>query len=445
MRKSDSIILFLVGMLSMTQLHIIGAIGISELFVFIVAPIIYITRFNDFRNKKFGMALGMALILNISCLYSCYSNESPFDAAARGVAGVYALLAWMVFLFRYLGESPLKIKWFLVGYVISITINLFVFQTGADMGVSYQTISASELLDKRILALSSRVREWLELPINCWYLQVPTSYSVIAILIGCSYAFFTTISGRSAFVMGAMSAIFVFIGRKKQSTMYRISKFFWVILVAMMSVVAIFKLGYSYAAKNGLLSAGAEQKYEAQTKEGDSLLKMLMNGRVEFFAGLYANLQQPFSGYGPWALDEEGLYEGFLLKYGGDEDLKNYYSYMISAQRLGYAVLRRIPMHSHIVGYWTWYGIGGLIFWIYVLWLLFVVMRKYMHVVPALFGYLALMIPSMAWGIFFSATGSRCIEALAVVMLVIVKNIGEGKLRCFDGKVVCSAPERRSL
>ena len=51
--NSSSIFLFLIGLFSQTQIHVFGSIGISELPIFVVAPILFVTNVRSLKHDGF--------------------------------------------------------------------------------------------------------------------------------------------------------------------------------------------------------------------------------------------------------------------------------------------------------------------------------------------------------------------------------------------------------
>ncbi len=153
---------------------------------------------------------------------------------------------------------------------------------------------------------------------------------------------------------------------------------------------------YGRLAESGWLGEEQKAKYEAQSSGEFGLL---VGGRLDLIPAIMAIKDSPLVGYGSWAKDSR------------------YRSYLLLADRFGYryeeGVLEskferseEIPAHSHILQAWLWAGLPGLLFWLYVAYL----------VVRAAFGAFAsgsaltfpivfLMILSL-WDIAFSPFGS---------------------------------------
>ena len=201
-----------------------------------------------------------------------------------------------------------------------------------------------------------------------------------------------------------------------------------IFVIGMLVLVMAFVLsaGYKLAAQKGLLNERAQNKYEAQMKTGGGPLALLMAGRGEFFIGLFAALDEPFWGHGPWALDKKGYYQDFLKRYGDEEDFRKYNEGQIYLARVyGGTGYHRLPVHSMIIGNWVYFGILGLPYWIYILIKIFSLLRRHLDAIPQWFGFLASLIPGLLWNIFFSPLGGRTI--LGVTITTIMMTIAVGK------------------
>ena len=96
MNRSVSLMMFLIGLFSQTQIRVVGSIGISELVVFLVAPIMYIGSYAVLRREKVTTILNLLLLAMFGCVISCWANATPFAAAMRGFAAPYGFFAGVV-------------------------------------------------------------------------------------------------------------------------------------------------------------------------------------------------------------------------------------------------------------------------------------------------------------------------------------------------------------
>jgi hypothetical protein len=159
----------------------------------------------------------------------------------------------------------------------------------------------------------------------------------------------------------------------------------------------------------GIVDEDAQAKNEAQAQGGN----LLLGGRPEFAVGLRAALDSPIIGHGSWAKDPkyyEMLYDA--LVESGEQDEQRGGDIISGGDPL-------IPAHSGIVNAWVWAGIFGLVFWIYIVWL---VMNGVLNIAlmrPPFAPLYMWLVISMFWDIFFSpfAASRRITDAFLLVVM----------------------------
>jgi hypothetical protein len=119
----------------------------------------------------------------------------------------------------------------------------------------------------------------------------------------------------------------------------------------------------------------------------------------------------------------------FLEKYGNAEDYEKALESRRYRERIGGSTIGYIPAHSHIVGFFLWFGVIGLIYWLYVLYAIFRYLHKEMATAPHWFGVLALGAPSFLWTLFFSGFGYRIVTMPYVVLLFMAHSYYTGAKR----------------
>lgn len=435
--------LLLAGAFSNTQINIGGSIGISELLFFVMAPFVFIADMEQLRKDGFLPLVMAAFLVVVGCCVSGWLNSTPFPLFMKGFATTYSVFACIVVFHRLLRRDLDGLKWVVMGFAISQIINIFIFHQGAEGAMATRqaydnsTIGVAKTIADSTLFWVNRLTHWLMLPIRGWYLTTPTWYSVSIPLLLSLYAVGFTGSGRSAALGTLGGCILIMIAGKSIRRMKSISKHF-VIFVALAVVLAfVAKATYMQLGRMGMLNEAQTKKFNEQTKGGRNtgMMQLLVSGRVEFFSGLYAAIKKPVVGYGPWPVDQDGIYYDFLEKYG---DIEDWTMYEATKRELMSSSIRKnwLPSHSFIVEFWQWYGIAGLIFWIYILRQLYVYMKRDIYVVPQWFGYLAVGAPPLLWSIFFSPFGSRMLFAFYFVVLLFNRAIAEGRVR-LPNKMIC--------
>ena len=433
MKNRNNTWLFLLGLFSLTQVSLIGNIGISEIIVALLFPVVFIKDIQTLRREGILTVVWLCLLSCVGCCVSSAVNHTRLIDFLRGFASPYMLAAGIVVIARLMRGNIDGYKWLLVGIALSGVINIFAFQYGAEMDLTHgevdRGLGAVDSVTGYSLFLQGHIAPVIKLPVNCWYLHTPLAYSIIVPLVITFYSVLTTSSGRSSLALGLLSALMITIGGKTAARMKLIQKHFALFCVIAVIAAAGIKAGYKLLATGDYLTEAAVQKYEAQTRGGSSLLSILMSGRAEFFVGLIACMDRPIGGFGPWALDHAGYYEDFLMKYGAPEDYMGYLHMKAYAASIGMG--GKVPLlrtHSYIISFWCWYGILGLPLWLYVLYIVYSVLKNYLASIPVMYGFLCLSIPGFVWNIFFSPFGGRMTQAAIILCLLLARGVGRRQI-----------------
>lgn len=430
--KRGNLLLFLIGMFSLTQVTLVGNIGISELFIALVFPFVFMQDLQLLKRDGCSTAIWLCLLACLGCCISSWVNHSRLVDFLRGFASPYMLAACITVFHRLLRRNIDGYRWVLVGIAVSGIINIFFFQYGAEAALSdsgSRGLEAADAVTDSSLFLTGHIAPWLRIPVQCWYDATPLWYSVLAPVVLAAFTMFTTSSGRSATAVALSSVLLIFYGGKSLHRKLVIQKNFWVLCLAGLIVAFGIKTVYKQLAIHHVLGEEAVKKYEKQSRGGGGMLQLLMGGRAEFFYCLSACLDRPFVGHGPWAVDTSGYYETYLFKYGAEDDVEAYMKSLESAQRRGVQLKGLyIGGHSYILSFWCWYGILGLPLWIYVLYLLVQIFKKHLAAIPMLYGFVCLLAPNFVWNIFFSPFGARVTQAFSIVVLLLIRAVGTGRL-----------------
>jgi len=426
--------LLLLGMFSMTQIKLIGSCGISEAVILFIAPFMFVNDYAELRRDGFLPVTWLSLLVVAGCCIASVYNDTPFACFIRGFAAPAVLFSTIVVGHHLLRRSLSGIKWFYLGLAISWTINIFVFQRGVEYDGYAAGVTGLAAVDDLMgspIFWTGRIEHWLEIPLRGWFYWTPTWFVVLAPIGLFLLAVLTTESGRSTAVCAISAVALAILGGKKIKRL-RLLQGQFVVLVALAAVGAMgLSSLYKTAALNGWMGEKAYKKYLGQMtgREKQGVLGVLMGGRIEFFVGLYASCLHPIVGYGPWPIDKEGVYDDFILKYGTNEDVEKREQNAKVMRAQGFTAVNFVLSHSHIIGFWTWYGIFGFLFWVYVLCQIARYFRKDLATIPQWFGLLGLAAPSMLWSIFFSPVGDRIPEAMFIVALMMTRAVRMGAVR----------------
>jgi hypothetical protein len=420
--KSISILLFLIGLFSQTQISIGGKLGISELVMVICSPYIFSKNIPTLhRDGVLNFFLLIMLWLAGAIFVDVYTqNDLPFTM--RGIAVPITVFANSICIYALLRKNFDNLKWLLLGIAFSGVISIFIFQRGSagNVAAEYGWKAGMERVVGYKLFWVFQLMTWLTLPVSGWYEKVPKWYSFCALFF---LSLFNLASGgRSAFLIASISwLLIIFAGKTRQSLEF-IKQHTVIILVFICLMCVIAKLTYKYAVTNGYMGIEEKAKYDRNTKRGSSAFALLFDSRSEFFIGLFAALDKPIIGHGSVAMDKKGYIPIFIDKYGSVEAYKRIIE---KNSEFGDS---QIPAHSHRIAYGLWHGIWGLIFCIYLIILAGKTIFFRIHVYPPWFGYFAVTIPAFFWDVLFSPFGARVQETTLFVCLLLIDKVYNEKI-----------------
>lgn len=427
--RQSSFLLFLLGLGGVTKIFFIGTLALSELVIFPLAPFVFLKNFSRMKREGFVTFVYMLIMLAFGALVSALWNHSPRTYIIKLLAMFYGFFAYYIVLYALLYKNFKGIGWFYFGLIISSIITIWAFNPQADVsstGFGYIGQADVETVVTHQLFWVNKVRGLGQLPIFAAYLKTPLMYSLFTPIAFVAFTMLSTVSGRAQSLCVIMGFVMIAIGRKSRLRMRGIGRHF--MKFAVLGVIALFcyKFTYSYAASHGYLGEVARNKYERQTTKGTSALNLLMAGRREFFVALFAVMDHPIIGFGPRAEDSGGYTERFLTKYGADNEDAEYLRYLQYCFANG--MTPPIPTHSYIMSLWVWCGIVGLIFFIWVFYLVFMHLKHYADAIPQWYGYYALTIPSMVWSSFFNPFGDRHGFALFILTLCFARAVAKKRM-----------------
>ena len=422
--SQNHFLLFLVGLGTATKLYLGGIIAISELFAFALAPYFFIRNYRLLKKDGFLPLLWMSLLMIVGCYISCQYNHVHIFWFIKSAMQFYSIFAMVVVFYVVLKKGLSGLGWFFIGLFVSTIISIFVLnpQVRAD-ATSTELIGQIDIETQMegVLFWYPKIAQFLKLPIEGWYFSTPYLYSSFAPLLIAIISALLSTSGRGAAALAILSSLLIcFCGRSRKRMRFLGKHFFIFMLSGLLAVVMIKNL-YAFTAKRGLLGYEAQAKYFVQTKGDNSLLRLLIGGRTEFFIAIRAMIDHPIVGVGPRAEDTKGYTQEFLVKYGTHEDYERY----IRIRAIEWDRVERIPQHSIFTQFWGNAGIFGLAFCLYFLYLVYLYFRKYAHCIPQLFGYFALSIPPALFSFFFNPYSERVTFPLLMTCLLISRAVGK--------------------
>lgn len=415
------------------QLQIIASLSFTELFVFVAAPLLF-TR-ERFYMKRNGIMpfFYLSLALVVGGVVACVANRTAPMFVLRGMA-VCCLMPCSIIVTHWMFRKDMSgLKWSFVGGALSGVLCTFVFQKSVEVstlsGGMVDANTASDIMAGATYWIH-RLGAFLTLPAKGWYLNCPTLYCVGAPLFMAGFSLLTSVSGRGAAARAIASAVLVLLGGKQRVTIKnRICRNFWLIVLIGFLGAFFVKQGYQTAATNGWLGEGARVKYESQTKGKTSLMALLLGGRMESFCGLLACVDRPIVGFGPWAQDHSGYQAAFLAKYGDPIDYENYLRSVAYAEAHGFGRLNLIPCHAVVTELWLWYGIFGLLFCLYVFYVMLRYLKQDCWAVPQWYFWLGASITGTFWDMCFNPLSGRVGIPMLVVACLLVRAIRKGAVK----------------
>ena len=429
-RRANRLILFLLGLFSETKIFFFGCLAISEIAVFALAPLMFLKDYRILKHDGFLAFTNMVFGLMAAMFASSVYNHTAFPFVVKSFAVMYAVFAYFIVFHRLLRNRYGDVGWFFVDVFLSSIITVFAFNPRADVsegGFVFIANADADTVLKEALVWTTRVRHFANIFTCGFYFATPLAISVATPILYVIVAVSTTVSGRAGSITMLMGGVLMLCGRKSRRAMRAIGRHLFIAMIVGACFLVAMKFAYQHLASTGALGETARTKYEAQTRKGNSIMALLIAGRSEFFAGLRAALDRPIIGFGPKAEDTGGYWMRFVMKYGDETDVRRMVNAELIAARSGVRVV--IPTHSHIVGGWVHYGLFGMIFYVWILYLFFSHFKRYAACIPQLHGLFSSLIPLYLWHIFFSPFGSHWMFALLMACIFFARAIGKGRLR----------------
>ena len=406
-------------------LQVVASLSITELLVLVSAPFVFFKTRNEMKRDGVMPFFWLSLMVIVGCIIASIANKTELPAVIRGMA-VTCLVSCSIIVSHYLlRRDPGGFKWFMIGGAISMTLSTFIFKQSVE--VTMLGASSEEIMGGTLFWIK-RLGGFITIPTRGWYLHMPWIVNVTTPLFMAIFSISTSVSGRGSALRSVAFVALVLIGGKTRKSMSRISRHFVLMcVVGICGALSMYVL-YKTAAKSNWLGDAARVKYERQTHGGQGGIgRLILGGRGESFIGMLACRDKPIVGLGPWAVDRDGYVEEFIERFGTYEDVLNLQRSRMNAARSGVSFGGGIiPCHAYITQFWLWYGIFGLLFWVYVIFVLLRFLKQDVSVVPQWFAWLVCAVPSMFWDIFFNPFSERFGVPLFVVACLMARAVRKG-------------------
>lgn len=405
-------ILFLIAAFSMTQIRIVGFIGISELAMLCFGPFVLFRYGRDLRRDGFMPLLILAGLWAASAFVTDIYRANSLRNSLRGMASPFLVLMMIPCLYVLLRDNLLNIKWAIFGFTVTLFMSTYVIQAGTNVATAEELgITAREAALEYKLTYMALVISVIKLIPILGYLKWP----ILSVVISLGMAVFGLLQGgRSTFLALLVGTGALALARGRVSVIRKISRSTTTLLIVMVLMGWVAKESYAFAATYGYMGENEAKKYESQAASKIGV----MSGRSQFVSAFFAIRDSPVLGHGSWALDWPG-YGLRAAEWLGDEIAIRGYN---TARGIDW-----IPGHSHILTAYIWHGLFGAVFWLYVLHLLWRTFRRNLGAEPELYAYFALGLPGSLWAILFSPFGNRVsMTALIVLCLLIINRNKRG-------------------
>jgi len=397
---------FLIGLTIPFSTHFIGDLPVGEVLLLCAMPLLIAFGVKRaFRENLRTVYVLMALWLLGLIVADVYNDTSIVDRM-RGMALIVFFGLDLVALCILLGRNERRKLWFFVGVTI-----------GALASVKLQPSEASDAYPWKFGYAWGTMQAVI---LICCFFYSRRRYVEGAICIVALIVVNLLFNFRSPVLYLLITLVLVFPVIPERIGRLQILPGGMTARVVTLAILSIGAAGFAstlvdFVTHAGYIDAESQAKNESQSQSGN----LLLGGRPEFVIGLRAALDSPIIGHGSWAhdmkyfemLNDMEIEEGVIPEQG-DPDAE--------ADGL-------IPGHSHIVTAWVWAGILGLIFWIYLIWMIFKGVVQVTILKPALAPLYMWMMLGTVWDIFFSpfAFTRRIGEA---ILIVIVADLIEKKV-----------------
>jgi hypothetical protein len=407
------LLLFALGLTSLTQVRLIGYLAIVEILYSVLALYFIFTQFSVLRKSCLWPFLLLSLGWFLSAVITDIYRETDLDLMLKGCVTPLLWASAMISMYFVLRERVELMKWFVLGAALSGIISLYIFKPAVLEGVGQITLA--DIDDKyRILIGVATTIVWAAV------LFLYPRYPFLTLVVLISFSVLSLFNGSRSSGAVTLLAALLFLFRKylfKANSSPGLrdglnkGRFLKSTIFIIIAVISISE-GYSYLVLDGWFGRTERNRYISQsmTKVG------ILGGRSEFAAAMFAIADSPILGHGSWAKDKWGY------SFKGAEVLD------MNTKGIGRTSDLYIPAHSHLWGPWVFNGFLGFLFWFY----------AFVFVIRFLLGnlsfdskylpFILLFSVNALWDILFSPVGYRPTTASGYIFLILLtENLSKGK------------------
>ncbi len=413
--KQKNFLGFIYGLGSATQIRIVGAMGITELFCALIAPFLVLRLWRQARHSVFRPMLILMVLWLISALYTDFVWRNTYrNDALKGCFAIPFLMVTLICAYELLYDDLMRLKYIVVGTFISFIISVYAFQAQSLIGLAEV---ANQSLES-VITFKTVYVAVLGAGIKTFVIFAYSRAAILVVFAQIAFGGVCLLEGsRSAFMSCLMGASGSYAGRYMRNTFRLLQNNILLFLVGGLLLATVSKAVYKSVVTSGAMGNAELEKFEEQS---DSKLGLL-SGRSEFFSACLAVKESPFIGHGSWPIDVR-QYRRRLLEWVNDSEGLEQLERQQAISGLGL-----IPAHSHILQAWVWHGFLGGVFWIAVLFWLYRFLSEAVQLVPSLLAYNLMVSVSAFWSIMFSPFQNR--TGWGVLLATIALFLAEVKRR----------------
>lgn len=397
-RRKD-LLTVVIGLIGGIKFRFIGTFYAGEILIYLL---LFGVGFSYIKSNKYAWTLfKLAWVWFVSAIITDFFVENDLISSLKGEFNIVFFVLQFPVVYWLLFDKPERFLYYLIAIGIVAIPNLYLFGPEIDES-NYGLMGENIWLYYSFVPVVIALISWL------YYKDKISAKTACLMMI--TFGFYMLFhNSRNLFLTMTIAAVILYQIDKLNSNdltasvqifKTKIVKIFLFMFVGMLAVSYI----YETLASSGTLGEYAYQKYVRQS-QSDNILE---GGRSETFMGIDLIKRSPVIGYGSFPIDE------------GDQFHKNY-AYEHNLTYKSYPRIRKLPAHSHIVGAWMENGIGGGIFWAYVLVLLWKIFKSgAMLAEPTLLPALLMTFTARIWEILFSPFGLRVPETFFLMFLTIL-------------------------
>lgn len=397
--KTKDKLTILIGLIGGIKLRFIGTFYAGEILIYIL---LFYANWDYIKSNKYAwLIFRLGVFWFASAIVTDLWVGNDTINSLKGIFNVAFFFMQFPVVYWLLYDKPLRYLYYLVAVAIVSLPNLYLFGpefTDFVSGAKGENIWFFYALSP----IATATIGWL-------YYKHKISVKTSCVIMVAFGIFMLFHGSRNIFLSMAMAAvIFYQIAKKSKSEftdqlVYYKEHILKLFLYMFIGVVCV-NFAYETLASSGTLGEQAYKKYLKQSASEN----MLEGGRSETFMGAWLVGLSPVIGYGSFAMDKGDYYH---IKYAHSHG-KAY---------IPFPWERRMPAHSHLIGAWMENGIGGGIFWLYVIFLMWNILKSgALLSAPLLLPVVLMEFTGNLWDIFFSPFGLRVPATFFLMFLTIL-------------------------